>query len=138
MQSLAGTVYGGLIAAGKLMYNFTETSTGDFTNNIQFNPFLLLSADDLQEGDQADKINYGMWLMWMGDSYRPADDDAAYLQAMDFAAKFYEDLMEVQGETNSPCNVDIYVVKPIIKNPGKSNPELHYLIMNEVPWTTAQ
>ena len=138
MQSLAGTVYGGLIAAGKLMYNFTETSTGDFTNNIQFNPFLLLSADDLQEGDQADKINYGMWLMWIGDSYRPADDDAAYLQAMDFAAKFYEDLMEVQGETNSPCNVDIYVVKPIIKNPGKANPELHYLIMNEVPWTTAQ
>ncbi len=138
MQSLAGTVYGGLIAAGKLMYNFTETSTGDFTNNIQFNPFLLLSADDLQEGDQADKINYGMWLMWMGDSYRPADDDAAYLQAMDFAAKFYEDLMEVQGETNSPCNVDIYVVKPIIKNPGQSDPELHYLIMNEVPWTTAQ
>ena len=138
MQSLAGTVYGGLIAAGKLMYNFTETSTGDFTNNIQFNPFLLLSADDIQQGDQADKINYGMWLMWMGDSYRPADDDAAYLQAMDFAAKFYEDLMEVQGETNSPCNVDIYVVKPIIKNPGKTNPELHYLIMNEVPWTTAQ
>ena len=227
MQSLAGTVYGGLIAAGKLMYNFTETSTGDFTNNIQFNPFLLLSADDLQEGDQADKINYGMWLMWMGDSYRPADDDAAYLQAMDFAAKFYEDLMEVQdpkiitisaapnaqinsettitatlndgaictykvkisdnnantstvtddqcgnleqtnirkGEqttirlpdivqsvqsadsnvatvtknsTPAPCNVDIYVVKPIIKNPGKANPELHYLIMNEVPWTTAQ
>jgi hypothetical protein len=138
MQSLAGTVYGGLIAAGKLMYNFTETSTGDFTNNIQFNPFLLLSADDLQEGDQADKINYGMWLMWMGDSYRPADDDAAYLQAMDFAAKFYEDLMEVQGETNSPCNVDIYIVKPIIKNPGQANPELHYLIMNEVPWTTAQ
>lgn len=138
MQTLAGTVYGGLIAAGKLMYNFTETSTGDFTNNIQFNPFLLLSADDLQEGDQADKINYGMWLMWMGDSYRPADDDAAYLQAMDFAAKFYEDLMEVQGETNSPCNVDIYVVKPIIKNPGQANPELHYLIMNEVPWTTAQ
>lgn len=138
MQTLSGTVYGGLIAAGKLMYNFTETSTGDFTNNIQFNPFLLLSADDIPEGDQADKVNYGMWLMWMGDSYSPADDDAAYLQAMDFAAKFYEDLMEVQGETNSPCNVDIYVVKPIIKNPGKSDPELHYLIMNEVPWTTAQ
>ena len=138
MQTLSGTVYGGLIAAGKLMYNFTETSTGDFTNNIQFNPFLLLSADDIPEGDQADKVNYGMWLMWMGDSYSPADDDAAYLQAMDFAAKFYEDLMEVQGETNSPCNVDIYVVKPIIKNPGQANPELHYLIMNEVPWTTAQ
>ena len=118
-----------------MMYDFTETSTDDFTNDIEFKPLLLLSADDLQ-GEQADKINYGMWLMWMGDSTNPADDDAAYLQAMDFAAKFHEDLMDVQNDKNTPCNVDIYVAKPILKNPGTADSEIYYLIMNDVPWTT--
>lgn len=136
METIGGAIYGGLQFIGGLAYDFTETSTGDFTNDIEFKPLLLLSADDL-EGDQADKINYGMWLMWAGDSTSPADDDAAYLQAMDFAAKFHEDLMEEQNNSNSPCNVDIYVVKPIIKNPGSDNPELYYLIMNDEPWTTA-
>lgn len=135
METFGGAIYGGIQFIGGMMYDFTETSTGEFTNDIQFQPLLLLSADDLQ-GGQADKINYGMWLMWSGDSTNPADDDAAYLQAMDFAAKFHEDLMEVQNNTNSPCNVDIYVAKPIIRNPGSANPELYYLIMNDTPWTT--
>jgi hypothetical protein len=136
METLGGAIYGGLKFAGGLAYDFTETSTGEFTNDIEFRPLLLLSADDL-EGDQADKINYGMWLMWFGDSNNIADDDAAYLQAMDFATKFHEDLMEEQNDSNSPCNVDIYVVKPILKNPGSDNPELYYLIMNDQPWSTA-
>ena len=83
-------------------------------------------------------MNYGMWLMWAGDSMNPADDDAAYLQAMDFAAKFHEDLMEVQNDTNNPCNVDIYVVRPVLRGIDTDNPELYYLIMNDVPWTTNQ
>lgn len=135
METIGGAIYGGIQFVGGMMYDFTETSTGDFTNDIEFKPLLLLSADDLQ-GEQADKINYGMWLMWMGDSTNPADDDAAYLQAMDFAAKFHEDLMEVQNDKNTPCNVDIYVAKPILKNPGTVDSEIYYLIMNDVPWTT--
>ena len=135
METIGGAIYGGIQFVGGMMYDFTETSTGDFTNDIEFKPLLLLSADDLQ-GEQADKINYGMWLMWMGDSTNPADDDAAYLQAMDFAAKFHEDLMDVQNDTNTPCNVDIYVAKPILKNPGTADSEIYYLIMNDVPWTT--
>ena len=135
METIGGAIYGGIQFVGGMMYDFTETSTGDFTNDIEFKPLLLLSADDLQ-GEQADKINYGMWLMWMGDSTNPADDDAAYLQAMDFAAKFHEDLMEVQNDKNTPCNVDIYVAKPILKNPGTADSEIYYLIMNDVPWTT--
>ena len=95
----------------------------------------MLSADDLQ-GGQADKVNYGMWLMWMGDSTNAADDNAAYLQAMDFAAKFHQDLSEHQNNTNSPCNVDIYVVRPILRNPGTDNAEIFYLVMNDTPWTT--
>ena len=95
---------------------------------------LLLSADDI--AGQEDTINYGMWLMWMGDSTSATDDDAAYLQVMDFAAKFYEDLYELQRESNSPCNVDIFVVRPVLRNPASDDAELYYLVMNDEPWTT--
>ncbi len=129
-----GLLYGTLKFVGN-MYDFTETSTGEFTNDVEFKPLLLLSADDIPE--QENVVNYGMWLMWAGDSVSAADDDAAYLQVMDFAAKFHEDLMDVQDGTNSPCNVDIYVVRPVLRNPD-NNPELYYLIMNDTPWTTNQ
>lgn len=130
-----GALLGVISAVGGFMYDFTDTSTDEFTNDVEFKPLLLLSADDLQ-GGQADKVNYGMWLMWMGDSTNAADDNAAYLQAMDFAAKFHQDLSEHQNNTNSPCNVDIYVVRPILRNPGTDNAEIFYLVMNDTPWTT--
>lgn len=130
-----GVLYGALKFIGG-MYDWTETSTGDFTNNIEFAPLLLLSADDLQ--GQENVVNHGMWLMWAGSSVFPTDDDAAYLQAMDFATKFHQDLVEYQDGANSPCNVDIWVVRPIIRNPGTDNAALYYLIMNDTPWTTAQ
>ncbi len=134
MQMATGAIYGALQTVGGLMYDFTETSTGEFTNDIDFKPLLLLSADDIQ--GQEDTINYGMWLMWYGDSQSPMDDDAAYLQAMDFAAKFHEDLLDIQEDSASPCDIDIFVVRPIIRNPDSQNPELYYLIMNDTPWTT--
>lgn len=130
-----GLLYTALKTTGN-MYDYTETSTGDYTSGIEFSPLLLLSADDIQ--GQENVINYGMWLMWAGDSVSPADDDAAYLQAMDFAAKFHEDLMAVQGDTNTPCNIDIFVVRPILRNPGTEFAALYYLVMNDIPWTTAK
>lgn len=135
MTANTGLLYGTIKFVGD-MYDFTETSTGEFTNDVEFKPLLLLSADEIK--GQENVVNYGMWLMWAGDSMNPADDDAAYLQAMDFAAKFHEDLMEVQNDTNSPCNVDIYVVRPVLRGIDTDNPELYYLIMNDVPWTTNQ
>ncbi|MBQ2017320.1 MAG: hypothetical protein II208_02220 [Alphaproteobacteria bacterium] len=128
-----GLLYTGLKIAGD-MYDYTETSTGDYTSGVDFSPFLLLSADDIQ--GQENVINYGMWLMWAGDSVSAADDDAAFLQAMDFASKFHEELMEEQNDTNSPCNVDIFVVRPIMRNPGTPDSGLYYLVMNDTPWTT--
>ena len=117
------------------MYDWTETSTGDFTNNIQFAPLLLLSADDL--AGQENVVNYGMWLLWAGDATSAADDDAAYLQAMDTAEKFWQDLTTVQEQQNNhACDVDIYVVRPILRNPDTPDAEIYYLIMNDVPWTT--
>ena len=134
LESVGGLIYGALTFIGG-MYDWTETSTGEFTSGIDFKPLTLLSADDLQ--GQENVINHGMWLMWAGDTYSAADDDAAYLQAMDFANKFHYNLETIQEEKNEhACNVDIYVVRPIIRNPGTDNAELYYLIMNDEPWTT--
>lgn len=117
-------------------YDYTATESGEFTNGISIKPYLLLSADDIEEYD--DVVNYGVWLMWSGDSTSVADDDTAYLQAMDFAQKFYQDLTQVQEETGRyACDVDIYVVRPIIRNPGTEYEEIYWLIMNDTPWTTS-
>ena len=134
MEAAGGLLYGALKFAGD-MYDWTEISTGEFTNNVDFAPLLLLSADDIP--GQENVVNYGMWLMWAGDSVSAAADDAAYLQAMDTAAKFYQDLSETQDdENNYACDVDIYVVRPILQNPGTENTAIYYLIMNDIPWTT--
>ena len=134
LERAGGFIYGALKFVGG-MYDWTETSTGDFTSNLEFKPLTLLSADDLQ--GQENVINHGMWLMWLGDAYTAADDDAAFLQAMDFANKFHFNLDTLQTETGEHlCNVDIYIVRPIIRNPGSENPELYYLVMNDEPWTT--
>ena len=134
VERQGGLVYGALKFVGG-MYDWTETSTGDFTNNIQFAPLLLLSADDL--AGQENVVNYGMWLLWAGDATSAADDDAAYLQAMDTAEKFWQDLTTIQEQQNNhACDVDIYVVRPILRNPDTPDAEIYYLIMNDVPWTT--
>lgn len=129
----SGIAYTGLKFLGN-MYDWSSTSNSDYTSGIDFKPFLLLSADDIPE--QGNVVNHGMWLMWLGDSVNMTDDDAAYLQAMDFASKFHEELMDIQDGKNSPCNVDIFVVRPIIRNPGTDSEELYYLFMNDIPWTT--
>jgi len=135
LEETGGLLYGAITFVGD-MYDWTETSTGDFTNGIDFKPLLLLSADNIH--GQENVVNYGMWLMWTGDSVSAADDDAAYLQAMDFAEKVWQDLQTQQDEAGTHhCNVDIYVVRPIIRNPGEEDSALYYLIMNDEPWTTA-
>ena len=133
--SKGGALYGGIKILGD-MYDYTATSTDQYTNGIQFKPLLLLSADDLM--GQENVVNYGVWIMFTGDSMNPEDDDAAYLQAMDFASKLHEELQEHQDYTSSPCNVDIYIVRPILRNPDQENADLFYLIMNDSPWTTSE
>ena len=136
LEQTGGLIYGASNFIGG-MYDWTETSTGEFTSGIEFKPLALLSADDLQ--GQENVVNHGMWLMWAGDAYSAADDDAAFLQAMDFANKFHFNLEEVQEEQNNrACNVDIFVVRPIIRNPGSENPEMYFLVMNDEPWTTSE
>ena len=135
----AGILYGFLSFMGD-MYDKTSTTSKEFSNGIEFKPLCLLSADDLE--GQENVVNYGMWLMWVGNSTDPADDDAAYLQAMDFASKFYYQLDEYQDENSANCNVDIYVVHPIIRldetNVDNPKGEMFYLFMNEIPWSTSE
>lgn len=117
------------------MYDYTDISTGDYTNNIDLKPFLLLGADELPGYENV--VNHGMWLFWAGSSTSAADDDAAFLQAMSFAEKLHQDLVDIQQEKGvATCDVDIYVVRPIIRNPGTEKQELYYLFMNDTPWTT--
>lgn len=135
----AGLLYGGITFLGD-MYDKTSSTSKEFSNGIEFKPLCLLSADDL--AGQENVVNYGMWLMWIGNSTNASDDDAAYLQAMDFASKFFYQLDEFQDEHGANCNVDIYVVRPIIKldetNVDNPKGELFYLFMNEIPWSTSE
>jgi tetratricopeptide (TPR) repeat protein len=156
-EAKVGLAYGAVALVGD-MFDYTSSTSKEFSNGIVFKPYCLLSADDLEGQDNV--VNYGMWLMWEGNSTDTADDDAAYLQAMDFAAKLEYQLNEYQSElppvkvvdmmlspTPVPrsaflCNVDIYVVHPIIRldesNTDDPKGELYYLFMNEIPWTTAE
>ena len=135
----AGMLYGAASFLGD-MYDYTSDTSKEFSNGIEFKPLCLLSADDLK--GQENVVNYGMWLMWMGNTDNPADDDAAYLQAMDFAAKFFYQLDEFQDVHGANCDVDIYVVHPFIRldetNMNKPSGEMFYLFMNEIPWTTSE
>lgn len=157
-ESKAGLLYGVASFLGD-MYDQTSTTSQEFSNGIEFKPFCLLSADDLEGQDNV--VNYGMWLMWTGNSVDDSDDDAAYLQAMDFASKFAYQLNDYLKELPpaqhviSPlgnpmlvsrdkflCNVDIYVVHPFIRldesDTNDPKGEMYYLFMNETPWTTAE
>ncbi len=134
----AGLLYGAVSFLGD-MYDKTSSTSQEYSNGIEFKPLCLLSADDLEGQDN--EVNYGMWLMWEGNSTDPADDDAAYLQAMDFAAKFHYVLEDYQQEHGKNCDVDIYVVRPIIRidesDPENLTGEMFYLFMNDIPWTTS-
>lgn len=137
IESSLGFIYGAISIVGD-MYDKTSTTSQEFSNGIEFRPLGLLSADDLE--GQENVVNYGMWLMWQGNSTDPADDDSAYLQAMDFAEKFAFTLNEYQSEHAANCNVDIYVVHPIIRldetDPDNTTGEMFYLFMNDIPWST--
>ena len=134
MEAEAGLLYSTVKFMGD-MYDATDVSTSEYTSGIDFKPLLLLGADDLK--GQENVVNYGMWLMWTGNSTMPEDDDAAYLQAMGFASMFHADLMQMQREKKAyPCNVDIFVVRPIIRNPGGEDERIYYLVMNDKPWST--
>ena len=145
-EAEAGLAYTAIYLLGE-MYDKTSTTSQEYSNGIQFKPFCLLAADDLKGYENV--VNYGMWFMWVGASSAPEDDDAAYLEATDFASKFAYGLNTYMEDSanhiplSGYCNVDIYVVRLIIQldeehinEDGRPTGKLFYLVMNDVPWNT--
>lgn len=145
-EAKTGLAYGALNFLGE-MYDKTSTVSKEYSNGIEFKPFCLLAADDLEGYENV--VNYGMWLMWTGASTDPADDDAAFLEASDFASKFAYALNEYMEDSSNNisssgyCNVDVYVVSLIVQldeenldEDGRPTGKLFYLVMNDVPWTS--
>ena len=134
-----GALTGFLYVLGDF-YDQTSTTSEKYSNGIAFKPFCLLSADDIEGEDN--EVGYGTFLRWTGNSTLPQDDDAAYLQVIDFTEKFSDSLNEFQSKNGAECNVDIYIVRPIIRldesDPNKTKGDLFYLIMNDIPWSTSE
>lgn len=82
--------------------------------HLMFQPQLLLSSATTQ----------GTWLMWVGSSTTPEEDNDAYIQATNFAQTFTKDL-------NNLCDIDVYVVRPIIRNFETNHQNLYWLIVSD-------
>lgn len=103
-----------------------STATVKIDDNIKFNSFGLLSADNLE--GRENEISHGSWLRF--DEIGEASENDSLYEALAFAEKFQEDLNRINTE-DPQCNVDIYVVQPGISNPQKlGTREVYYVIQN--------
>lgn len=103
-----------------------STSTLDVDDNVKFNSFGLLSADDL--ADRENEVSHGAWIQF--DEIGTANQDDSLNEALAFAEAFQEDLNKINTE-DPQCDVDIYVVQPGISNPEKlGTREVYYIIQN--------
>ena len=103
-----------------------STSSLKVTDDIKFNGFGLLSADDLE--DRENEVSHGAWLKF--DEIGQANKDDAFNEALAFAELFQQDMQKINTE-DPLCDVDIYVVQPGISNPEKlKTREVYYIIQN--------
>ena len=103
-----------------------STSSVKVTDNVKFNGFGLLSADDLE--DRENEVSHGAWLQF--DEIGQANDGDAFNEALAFAELFQQDMQKINTE-DPLCDVDIYVVQPGISNPEKlKTREVYYIIQN--------
>ncbi len=101
--------------------------------DLKFNSFGLLSADDI-EGHEND-ISHGTWLMFdklgeinSGDESNPGD---AENEAAAFAEEFAKNVRTANAETPL-CDVDIYVVQPVIGDPlNKGKKDIYYWLYTD-------
>ena len=103
-----------------------STAALKIDDNVKFNGFGLLSADDLD--GRENEVSHGAWLQF--DEIGTANEEDALHEALAFAEAFQEDLDKIN--TQAPlCDVDIYVVQPGISNPAKlGTREVYYIIQN--------
>ncbi len=106
-------------------FGYSSAST-EIMENVKFNSFGLLSADDLEGRDNV--VSHGAWIQFEeSGEINPAD---TLNEALAFAEAFQEDLSKINAE-DPQCDVDIYVVQPGISNPEKlGTREVYYIIQN--------
>ena len=101
--------------------------------DIKFNSFGLLSADDI-EGHEND-VSHGTWLQFdtvgeidSGDENTPGDAEA---EATRFAQEFAEDVRKINKETPL-CDIDIFVVRPVIGDPfNQGKKDVYYILYTD-------
>ena len=96
-------------------------------DNIKFNAFGLLSADDLE--GRENEVSHGAWLQF--DENGEISENDALNEALRFAEELADDIKSVNDKDPLCQGLDIYVVQPGISNPAKlKNREVYYIIQN--------
>lgn len=103
-----------------------STAALKIDDNLQFNSFGLLSADDLE--GRENEVSHGAWLKF--DEIGTANENDALYEALAFAEALQEDIEKINTQ-DPQCDIDIYVVQPGISNPKKlGTREIYYIIQN--------
>lgn len=142
--AIGALAYGGVKAADSfsdtahdifisvLKANGYSTATMPITDNpqykdLKFNSFGLLSADNI-EGHEND-VSHGTWLQF--DSTGEIQLGDAENEAAAFAEAFAEDVRIYNKETPL-CDIDIFVVQPVIGDPLKTGKkDIYYLLYTD-------
>ncbi len=104
-----------------------STAAVKIDDNLKFNSFGLLSADNLD--GRENEVSHGAWLKF--DEIGTANEDDALNEALAFAEAFQEDLTKENLKDNLCDDLDIYVVQPGVSNPEKMRTrEVFYVIQN--------
>lgn len=104
-----------------------SSATYKLPDNIKFNAFGLLSADDLE--GRENEVSHGAWLQF--DENGEASENDALNEALRFAEELADDIKSVNDKDPLCQGLDIYVVQPGISNPSKlKNHEVYYIIQN--------
>lgn len=106
-------------------FGYSSAST-EIMDNVKFNSFGLLSADDLEGRDNV--VSHGAWIQF--EESGEINEDDTLNEALAFAEAFQQDMNTINAE-DPQCDVDIYVVQPGISNPEKlGTREVYYVIQN--------
>lgn len=104
-----------------------STAAVKIDDNLKFNSFGLLSADNLE--NRENEVSHGAWLKF--DEIGTANEDDALNEALAFAEAFQEDLTKANLKDPLCDDLDIYVVQPGVSNPEKMRTrEVFYVIQN--------
>ena len=104
-----------------------STASYKLDDNLKFNGFGLLSADDLE--GRENEVSHGAWLKF--EEVLAINDSDALDEALAFAEDFAEHVQTINNADHLCDGLDIYVVQPAVSNPQKMGTrEVFYIIQN--------